>query len=667
MELSRPIKLLPDNMINRIAAGEVVERPAAVLKELVENSLDAGADRIDIEVLSGGKKLIRIRDNGSGMDEDNLLMCLERHATSKIDSESDLLHIPTLGFRGEALASIAAVSNLSITSSTGGGQGHVVTVNGGTLGGIKPAPANKGTTVEVANIFFNVPGRRKFLKSDHTEAAHLLDVAQAYALSREGLRLTYREGAREVLSVDSSHDFQTRVYKVLGRQAAEGLIPFEYESGNLRIAGWLGAPERVLRSTSNLFMYVLGRPVKDRLLNRALAGGYGRLLQPGTWPTAIVFIDLDPGDVDVNVHPAKAEVRFREAGRVFSALSEAVGRAVGYGAVGGGEMKDLAPQALAPDYIKEPPLFSASASEAASASTVPGFTKPVDYSTLSKDDMGLPWMVSAASPEASPAPLFEPQAENYRSSDKGGQPVTYQAPVEARQAAASFSEPSGDRPPAESLSENLSAQPAMPRGNLGDLAELRPLAQLYDSYILAQGSKGLYIIDQHAGHERVIYNQLKEKLAANGLPGQAMLFPETIELSPHQALAAEKLTLHLERLGFDLSHFGDRTFILKSVPAILGTNDPLPPLLEILSSGHSRLKSLEGAGLTEALETMANSWLYSLACRAAIKAGYKLSLEAMTSLINDMAATPNGAYCPHGRPAIQLIDRFTIEKRFDRR
>ena len=612
-EPPRRIKLLPDQLINRIAAGEVVERPSAVLKELLENSLDAGADCVDIEVSGGGKKLIMVRDNGRGMDEDDLLMCLERHATSKIGAEADLMQISTLGFRGEALPSIGSVSDLAITSAVEGGEGRKVTLAAGRLLGLAPAAANRGTTVEVRNLFYNVPARRKFLKSDRTESAHLLDVAQSYALSRDGLRLTFRDNGREVLAVEGRHDFQTRVFKVLGRSMAEGLTPLALNLEGLSISGWLGSPDQPLPSSARLFAYVLGRPVRDRLLNRALVEGYGRLLPRGTWPAAIIFLDLDPTEVDVNVHPTKAEVRFRQPSAIFSALAEAVASAVG----------------------RVPP-----------ASSWP----PPDETVQAPP----------------PFPLPPPPAEIARASHREGPPwMDYPEPPPARRPEAA------NCPEAEAAhTEPIQAEPAQPPGTAPrpNFEPLRPLAQLYNSYILAEGSRGLYLVDQHAAHERLLFNRLKLELARTGLPSQALLLPEPLELPPRQARAAEKLRLHLARLGFEMEPFGEGGgFLLRGAPAILGHEDPLPPLMEILGTGQNQLAVLDGAGLKEALEALADSWLYSLACRAAIKAGEKMNLKAMARLLEDMAQEPRGAYCPHGRPAIQLIERVTIERQFARK
>jgi DNA mismatch repair protein MutL len=537
-----------------------------------------------------------------------------------------------LGFRGEALPSIGAVSDLTITSAAEGGEGHKVTLAAGRLMGLAPAAANRGTTVEVRNLFYNVPARRKFLKSDRTEGAHLLDVAQSYALSRAGLRLTFRDNGRETLAVEGRHDFQTRVFKVLGRGVAEGLTPLTWEREGLSISGWLGAPDHLLASTARLFIYVLGRPVRDRLLNRALAEGYGRLLSRGTWPAAVIFLDLDPAEVDVNVHPAKAEVRFRRPSAIFSALAEAVAGAVG-----------RAPQAASPW-----PAYPLKESRPES----PG----LDPARL---EQARPEQVR---PEKAPP---EPPWLNYEPQASGGSRAAPVRPpwldYEGKVSPVLSAEPSAE---AADSSDDSSAEAA----GEPNFEPLRPLAQLYHSYILAEGARGLYLVDQHAAHERVLFNRLKLELARTGLPSQTLLLPETLELPPREARAAEKLRPHLARLGFELEPFGEGGgFLLRGAPAILGREDPMPPLLEILGAGRSQADALDGAGLREALEALADKWLYSLACRAAIKAGEKMSLEAMTRLLEDMAREPHGAYCPHGRPAIQLIERGTIERRFDRR
>ncbi len=677
--MNRPIKLLPDELINRIAAGEVVERPATVLKELVENSLDAGADRLEIEIHSGGKRLIRVRDNGRGMGPDDLLLSIERHATSKLELNDDLSRIVTLGFRGEALASIGAVSKMTITSAPEGEPAHFLKLFGGKLLEMAETSANRGTTIEVKDLFYNVPARKKFLRTEATESGHLLSMAHRYALSRADLSLSYSENGREVFSVESRHDFKTRVFRILGRTAAENLNPFSYElpEGEIKIHGWLTSPEHLLRNPGQLFLYVLGRPVKDRLLMRALREGYGRLLPPSSWPAAIIFIELPPEDVDVNVHPAKTEVRFRKAEQMFSALSRAVSQAVGTAPIQGGTW---AQRSVSPLIEGEGPGLL--------PSVAPAFTQVPEANLppwLKVTDDLPPWMKPEVAGPTSSASAPGGEAEQVLSANE--KPIANGELIVNGESA--LKEPSDHArllaSPPQAKEEQIESIPTSAETNKvvtertplysaktdgrGEEAynfeELQALAQIYQSYILAQGTKGLYLIDQHAGHERILFNQLKKRLD-DGLPGQALLFPDTMDLPPKEAAAAENLQPHLERLGFELEHFGERTFILKSAPAILKDHDPWPPLLEILGSGGDNWSFLENAGLTEALERMAKSWLYSLACRAAIKAGDKLTLPAMQALIDDMRLAEHGAYCPHGRPAIQLIERSTIERRFAR-
>ena len=643
------IKLLTENIINRIAAGEVVERPSSILKELLENSLDAGADQIEIEILSGGKKLIRLKDNGCGMDKDDLFMSLERHATSKITENSDLMNIATLGFRGEALPSIASVSRLSILSASENNEGHLLKINGGRLETIEPASANRGTTITVADLFYNVPARRKFLKTDETEAAHLLDIAGRYALSRPGLSLSFRQGARELISVDKHNNFQTRILKIMGRQAAEQLKPFNFKAADLSISGFLGHPNSASRSTSGLFLYVLGRPVRDRLLTRALSQGYGRLVPSGRWPQAIIFVDIDPAEVDVNVHPAKAEVRFRQPNLIFKCLSETIAQEMGSAPL-------ETTQAYQPSFREKFKTYQPSASAPTAFSSLPKPGPPPEKEQgppIAKMEKPLdflpPWMQDET--PLVKAALTGSQADNWplATPENFAHLPNSAAPEEKFQGTSSPKAFFSKTPDEPSLYEGV-----------------WPIGQLHNSYILAQGATGLYVIDQHAAHERILFNQLKKRLAENGLPGQQRLFPDTYDLPPHQALAAEQLAPHLLKLGFELNHFGGNTFMLKSAPAILGEIDPWPTLLEILSTAQGQLKGIEGAGLLETLEDLANSWLYSLACRAAIKAGQKMSIEEMAKLLQNLAQTQNGGYCPHGRPAVFILSRPELDKKFHR-
>ncbi|MDR1110390.1 MAG: DNA mismatch repair endonuclease MutL [Deltaproteobacteria bacterium] len=648
------IKLLPENLINRIAAGEVVERPASILKELVENSLDAGATRIEIDIEGGGKKLIRVTDNGCGLNKEELFLCLERHATSKLTDESDLFSIATLGFRGEALPSIASVAKMTITSQAGQGDGHRLKVEGGRIMDLAPAPTNQGTVIEVRDLFFNVPARRKFLKTEATETAHLVEMAQKYALSRPGLRLRLIDGGREVLSVDEHNDMAARILKILGRDVASSLASFQMEDGDLKISGYLGAPTTAARTNSSLFVFVLGRPVRDRLLNKAVLQGYGRTIAPGRWPAGLIFIELDPERVDVNVHPAKTEVRFREPGQVFDSLLKAVTRAI-----------DVSPIATA----------------AGQAPARPG---------PSGVDDDLP-NYRSLDPPSSPNRLFGPATGQASPSNLGrlfdapeprGDGKRWQGPYfsmgQPQKGKASVPQPPLPAPPwmaggqasedqgLPGHEEPRAGPPMGGPGPAGDLAGIRPLAQLHRSYILAEGPTALYIIDQHAAHERVIFNSLKKTLKMSGLPSQGLLLTQTMEFGPQEALAAQALGEPLARLGFRLEPFGGSSWTLRGIPSLLDPHGASEALAEILQAAKRRLRDLDGAGLESVVEELSGSWLYSLACRAAIKAGQPMEREEMESLIAALAETEAGGFCPHGRPSTIALSLKELQKRFGR-
>jgi len=578
------IRLLSEQLINRIAAGEVVERPASVLKELIENSLDAGASRIDIDVEAGGRRLIMVADNGQGMSPDDLLLAVERHATSKIAEETDLLEINTLGFRGEALPSIASVSRMTITSAPGDdGRARRVVLSGGRMIKVEEAARDRGAAVEVRDLFFNVPARRKFLKSERTEAAHLLETAQRFALSRPDLRLIYRTDGQEVLSTSPQEDQPARLARVLGRETARAMSPFEDEAGDISVSGFLGRPEMDRARPSNLYLFVNGRPVADRLLTRAVLEAYRGRLAGGRYPIAVIFLKIDPRQVDVNVHPAKAEVRFREPGRVFAAAAE------------------IMAQALSRD---RPPL------------------KPAPISYQDQSFPGRPSLVTEAAGWETPARGF------------------FEKPAQGIPAPA----PAGDRP-----------DPGLPPEQEG----LRPIGQLFRTYILAQGPEGLYIIDQHAAHERILFERLLEQLNQGSLAGQGLLWPQTFEVSPTQAVLLESITTVLTRFGFSLEFFGGQTFVLRTVPTVLVGRDG-PKTLEAI------LDQMEDHRPETGLEHLEETLLQSLACHGAIKAGDEMTRPEMEQLLTDLDRTRVPTHCPHGRPLIFHLNLAELEKKFKR-
>lgn len=631
------VKLLPEELINRIAAGEVVERPASILKELLENSLDSGADKVDILCEKGGKNLVRVSDNGSGMNEEELYMCLERHATSKLDKDSDLSAIHTLGFRGEALPSIASVSKLSITSSTGGEAGNKIVIEGGKLIGLTPVPANKGTIVEAADLFFNVPARRKFLKSDHTEELHLVETVERYALSRPELSITLTCDSRTVVSATKDNDYTARLVKILG-DGARDLISFSQRSGSLKVSGHLGRPEASQRSAGSLYIFVLGRPVKDRLLTRAIIQGYGRTLPNGRYPIGVIFLNIDPADVDVNVHPAKTEVRFRDTGKVFSLLATAVSKAI--------SISPLASSGSPPPYDHL-------------SSGVP----QSGQGNLDTNHMGVP----------------PTSGENHLKNSLEGKNqlepfLSYKDPTDSQKAASSQFDPELKGPlPFQAPFTPVETTPTIPdpkeepRSLLPTNNLPRAMCQLQDTYILAAGGDGLHIIDQHAAHERILINRLKKAYLADGIPAHNVLLPDTFSLTMRGKRAFEELEPQLKRLGFILEPFGGSTYILKGIPLVLEQSKAKEALLEILHGAEVAITEQDEGGLLSALKENSESWFHSMACRAAIKAGHSLKLQEMDELIKDMAQAESGGFCPHGRPSSFVITYSELEKRFGRK
>ncbi|MDR2301215.1 MAG: DNA mismatch repair endonuclease MutL [Deltaproteobacteria bacterium] len=670
------IKLLPENLINRIAAGEVVERPASVLKELLENSLDAGATRIEVDIESGGKKLIRVADNGHGLNREELFLCLERHATSKLSADSDLFSISTLGFRGEALPSIASVSKLTIVSQPENESGHKLKVEGGKILDLSPAPTNQGTVIEVRDLFFNVPARRKFLKTDATETAHLVEATQRYALSRTDLRLKLRDHGREILSVDEHNDSQARAIKILGRDLASKLLPFAQEKDDLKIGGFLCAPEAA-KSGSNLFVFVSGRPVRDKLINKAIIQGYGRALPQGRFPAGVVFIELDPSRVDVNVHPAKTEVRFREPGLIFDFLSRAVSLAIDVSPIARSPKTEPQyqnryqprsqtpeitrshyglPDSLAPDRDNANfPALNGPAPSAQTGENQSGHGLEKSSPRLTRFSMGRaplgdrlerwaplptpPWMSQNDAPDQAGAPDQTQDPGQIPGPAHGPEIAQTQVAIEAAEAASDSIK----------VAENA-----------------KVLAQLRQSYILAEGPDALYIIDQHAAHERVLFNSMKETLHKHGLPSQGLVLPETLELGHQESLAVEKLLKHLSHLGFNLEPFGDRVWSLRGIPSALEVAAAKEALLEILASAKKRLRDLDGAGLKQIATDLSDTWLYGLACRAAVKAGDPLTQMEMEALIKSLSELGSGGYCPHGRPSVIVLKLIELEKRFGR-
>jgi DNA mismatch repair protein MutL len=588
------IRVLSDGLINRIAAGEVVERPASVVKELVENSLDAHAGSIEVRLRGGGKASIEVRDDGCGMERDDALLAVERHATSKLTSPSDLDSIGTLGFRGEALSSIASVSLFTLRTAVRDGEGTEVEVRAGNVHGVRPVAHPRGTSVRVERLFHNVPARRKFLRADATELTHAVRGLTRHALAHPDRRFHLRHGDRRMLETESTGDLLERVAQIYGREFADKLLPFELRAAGLAVSGLAGRPVDGLPKRDAQHLFVNGRPVQDRVLSHAVNQAYGNTMAAGRHPALFLFVELDAGAVDVNVHPQKTEVRFRDTSRVHDSVRAALADALS-GSSAVPTLHDLRPgpeEALG--AVRDAALRYLEAHDSAPRTDeAPG--------------RGEARTRAARTPSASPVPVV------------------------------------------------LGADETGPR------REALPLAQFRDSYIVAQDGEGLVLVDQHAAHERVLFEKYLEDAESNRVEVQRLMFPVTVELAPHEAVIVEHEREEFHRLGFRLEPFGDRTVRLDGVPAVAVQVDPGAFLRELLGAAAEARAAASGvAALRRRLVT-------SAACQAAIKINHPLTAPAMQALLDDLYGTRSPTTCPHGRPVLFRLSLEEIERAFRRR
>jgi DNA mismatch repair protein MutL len=597
-----PIRLLPPNLVNQIAAGEVVERPASVVKELVENALDAGAQRIDITLRDGGRALISVTDDGHGMDLEELALAIERHATSKLPGD-DLVHINQFGFRGEALPAIGAVGRLAITTRKHGAEhGWKLTVEGGAKSPIEPAPTNPGTRVELRDLFYAVPARLKFLKSARSELNAVTEIVERLAMAHPEVAFSLSDDERNILRfhaegtdliADAEGARLKRLSAVMGRDFAENAAPVEAVRDGHRITGFAGLPTLNRATASMQYLFVNGRPVKDRLLVGAIRGAYQDFLARDRHPLAVLFVDCAPEDVDVNVHPAKAEVRFRDAALVRGLIVGGIRHAL----TGAGHR----------------------ASTTVAAATLQGFSAP-------------------------PIP-------SYTAMPRSGPSVSHLA----AQAVAAFAplDPELARP-------SVRAEAPPETTALRDYPLGVARAQLHGTYVVAQTADGIVIVDQHAAHERLVYERMKEALAATGIARQALLIPEVVELDQP---AAERLLARageLEELGLVIESFGPATVVVREVPALLGTTD-VHGLVRDLAD---ELAEFDAAlSLKERLEHVCGT----MACHGSVRAGRQLNQAEMDALLRQMEATPHSGQCNHGRPTYVELKLADIERLFGRR
>lgn len=614
-----PIQLLPDTLINQIAAGEVVERPASVIKELLENAIDAGASRVEIDLEEGGIRLIRIRDDGCGIPAEELPLALSRHATSKIASLEDLEQVGTLGFRGEALPSIAAVSKFSITSRPAQqATATRVEVEGGRLRAPEPAAHPPGTTIEVRDLFYSVPARRKFLRAERTEYGHAEDLVRTLALARMHVELKLKHNGRiskHYRPVEDEASLGKRLSEALGEDFARGALRIEHEAAGLRLHGWVGLPTASRSQADQQFFFVNGRHVKDRLVAHAVKQAYADVLYHGRHPAFVLFLEIDPRKVDVNVHPAKHEVRFRD-GRlvhefIFRSLHEALaGTRAGALAVGQGE-------------------------PGGSAVNVPA----VELQATPR--------VGAFAARSDKAPGVGLVGYGLQSAGFGQRPQQVGMPL--REQIAAYSALYGNAPAAAHPLPQQDPSQAPPLGYA--------LAQLHGVYVLAQNAQGLVLVDMHAAHERITYERLKGQREGEGIRAQPLLVPIELAISEREADLAEGEAEALAALGIELQRTGPQSLSIRSVPVLLAGADAKQLVLDVLSdlAEHGRTRRIEEAG---------NALLSTLACHTSVRANRQLTVAEMNALLRDMEATERSGQCNHGRPTWTQLSLAELDKLF---
>src|SRR5688572_21787857 len=598
------IRRLPPDLANQIAAGEVVERPASVIKELVENSIDAGARRLTIAVELGGKKLIRVDDDGEGMEPEDARLALERHATSKIRRADDLAAILTHGFRGEALPSIASVSHFVLrTRARGRASGTEIRVNGGAVSSVAESAAAEGTVVEVADLFYNLPARRKFLKSDGAESPQVPRVTTQLALAYPEVGFTLTSAGRTVLQCPPTTSLRDRPYQLYGDRP--DLVPVRKEAGGLKIWGFVAALAEQGPTRGPQHVFVNRRIVKDRTIAHAIIDSYSQASIKERSPEVHLFIEMPPEAVDVNVHPTKAEVRFREQSLVHEVVRRALRDALGQGAV--------------PELQLQPEMVGASEP---AATALPGVLGGGAYPSR--------WI-----PDGARAAFARPEPVEGRPADD---PLALRQPQDERSVVGS----------------GFSRTYPIP-----DVQPMIPLGQFRDTFIIAVDAQGIAIVDQHVAHERVLFERVMERLTSGRLESQLLLVPLVLDLAPsaHQALLGR--AAELDRLGYEIEAFGDATLKVCAVPALLTREDSAKALLALAED----LEGLDrGAGVQDALQRLAAT----IACHAAVKANYPLTYEKMSHILEELRATAYSTICPHGRPVMLRLTRREIEKNFQR-
>jgi DNA mismatch repair protein MutL len=641
------IKVLPDAVANQIAAGEVVERPASVVKELLENSLDAGSTDIRIEVEAGGRRLIRIADNGIGMMRDDALLAFERHATSKLTTVHDLEKIATLGFRGEALPSIGSVSRLTLETRTAQEEhGTRVEINGGKLIQCEDAGLASGTVITVRDLFYNVPARKKFLRSEQTELAHIASLVTHYSLAHADKSFELRHNGAPLLEVTPVAAARERVFQVFGGQILDDLVEVGPETAALstadgerhefRLGGFVSKPHVQKLNRNSIYLFVNGRLIRDRLLLHALTAAYHNLIPPASYPFAVIFVDCDYSEVDVNVHPSKTEVRFRHGSFLHDFVRDAIRNRLM-------ESKPVSSMPL-PNMTAQP----------AAALPYSEFTQRIESGNPAIFDPIIPLDIPAQQSQpvdfrlelpTGPAPRFDfSQQQQPTPPLQNAQPL----PLHTR---LRVPDTHGPLPPGSYASSEYDS--------MASLGDLRPIGQIHNSFIIAAGRDGLWIIDQHVAHERILFEQVLRQFAGQARERQALLMPIVLELTIAQQIEYARIADELNRSGFETEPFGNRTIAIKSAPAGLGPADIEKVIFEILDIAEKELRRAS-------VEDLRRNIAASISCRAAIKINTPLDQQKMDYLLTELAKCEYPMACPHGRPIALRYSTRDILRGFHR-
>ena len=688
------IKILSDNLANQIAAGEVVERPASVVKELVENALDAGARRVQIDIELGGRRLMRISDDGEGMLRDDAVLAFERHATSKLKTLEDLSRIATLGFRGEALASIASVAKVELVTKTDAGAAATgVHIDGGKLRDVKDAARTRGTTISVRDLFFNTPARRKFMRSEATENYHLTNIVTHYALANPSISFVLTSNGRDILRLSPAKDLRERAYQIFGSGMIESLLPVgggrEFVA---KISGFVSAPRERRTTRDGQYFFINGRFVRDKIIAGGLLEGFRSVLPHGVYPVAFLFLDIPLEEIDVNVHPAKTEVRFRRSEAVKEVIAEAIRGSLMRAGIVREEIAEIeAPQIVESTQIQDFQSFETLNKTPNEASNVVNFSPSPRESHQPKIDFAVgnsetvhsfpnggetiePQFIKVETGVANndteftipvSSDEFEQTAESksritdneLRENEIQPQSFTDESRMENAQAQNPISNANGyaDLPPFDSgarIPKSIEVE-SLAAG------KICPIGQLHESYIIAVDDEGMLLIDQHVAHERILFDKFRKKETDRPIQSQNLLLPETFDLTPAQAVAFSEIEDELENCGFALMRLSGRTIAIKSVPTDLPPSEARNLLAEILDNVE---REKRGA----AKSTMRDSIAASLACKAAVKVNMKLTPEKMQWLIDKLLTTSSPTTCPHGRPVILRLTMRDIERGFHR-